>query len=78
MTTTAVTAKGQMVIPSKIRDHLNIKKGTKLYLEEKDGELIIMPVTASYFEKIAGILPSKGKLSKILLEERKREKEKEA
>ena len=77
MTTTVVTTKGQIVIPSKIRRRLNIKRGTKLYIEEKGDELIIKPVTAAYFEKIAGILPTRGKLSKALLEERAKDKERE-
>jgi AbrB family looped-hinge helix DNA binding protein len=78
MTTTVVTTKGQIVIPSKIRRRLNIKRGTKLYIEEKGEELIIKPVTPAYFERIAGVLQTKGKLSKTLLEERSRDKEREA
>ena len=78
MTTTIVTTKGQIVIPSKIRRRMNIKRGTKLYIEEKGDELILKPVTARYFEKIAGVLQTKGKLSRLLLEERARDKEKEA
>jgi len=78
MATTVVTTKGQIVIPSKIRRRLNIKKGTKLYIEERGDELILKPVTPEYFEKIAGVLQTKGKLSKTLLEERAKDKEREA
>jgi AbrB family looped-hinge helix DNA binding protein len=78
MTTTVVTTKGQIVIPSKIRHRLKIKKGTKLYIEERGNELILKPVTPEYFEKIAGILPTKGKLSKAILKERLKDKEGEA
>ena len=78
MTTTVVTTKGQIVIPSKIRRKLNIKRGTKLYIEEKGEELIIKPITQAYFERIAGVLQTKGKLSKTLLEERSKDKEREA
>lgn len=78
MTTTVVTTKGQIVIPSKIRRRFNIKKGTKLYIEEKGDELILKAVTPAYFNKIAGILPTKGKLAAALVEERKKDKEKEA
>jgi len=77
MATTIVTTKGQVVIPSKIRRKLNIKKGTKLYIEERGDELVLRPVTPEYFKKIAGILSTKGKLSKALLEERSRDREKE-
>ena len=78
MTTTVVTTKGQIVIPSKIRRRLNIKRGTRLYIEEKGEELIIKPVTPAYFERIAGVLQTKGKLSKALLEERSKDKERGA
>jgi AbrB family looped-hinge helix DNA binding protein len=77
MTTTIVTSKGQIVIPSKIRRRLNIKRGTKLYIEEKGDELILKAVTPAYFERIAGVLSTKGKLSKSLIEERKKDKERE-
>jgi AbrB family looped-hinge helix DNA binding protein len=77
MTTTIVTSKGQIVIPSKIRRRLNIKKGTRLYIEEKGDELILKAVTRAYFERIAGVLPTKGKLSKTLIEEREKDKESE-
>ena len=78
MTTTVVTTKGQIVIPSKIRRKHNIKKGTKLYIEERGDELILKAVTPAYFEKIAGVLQTKGKLSKTLLQERAKDKEREA
>ena len=77
MITTVVTTKGQVVIPSRIRRKLNIKKGTKLYVEEKEHEIVLKPVTADYFKKIAGVLPTKGKLAKALLEERARDKKRE-
>jgi AbrB family looped-hinge helix DNA binding protein len=75
MTTTVVTTKGQIVIPSKIRQKMKIKKGTRLYIEERGSELILKPVTPEYFERIAGVLPTKGKLSKALLKERLKDKE---
>ena len=75
MTTTIVTSKGQIVIPSRIRRRLNIKRGTKLYIEERGDELILKAVTPAYFERIAGVLPTKGKLSKALIEEREKDKE---
>lgn len=78
MNTAIVTSKGQIVIPSKIRRRLNIKRGTRLYIEEKGGELILRAVTPDYFERIAGVLQTKGKLSKSLIEERKKDKESES
>ncbi len=77
MATTVVTTKGQVVIPSKIRRKYNIKRGTKLYIEERGEEIVLKPITPEYFEKLAGILPTKGKLSKALLQERSADKERE-
>jgi len=77
MATTVVTTKGQVVIPSRIRKKYNIKKGTILYVEERDQEIVLKPVTPAYFEKLAGVLPTKGKLTKALLEARTRDKKKD-
>jgi AbrB family looped-hinge helix DNA binding protein len=76
---TAVTIKGQVVIPAKLRHRLGIKKGTKLYVEERKGEIILRPLNREYFQKMSGILKG-GRLVKALEESRaedlKREEEK--
>ena len=77
MTISVMTTKGQIVIPSKIRRKLNMKSGTKIYIEERGDEIILKPVTSAYFENIAGVLDTKGKLSKSLLDDRARDKDKE-
>jgi AbrB family looped-hinge helix DNA binding protein len=75
---TAVTVKGQVVIPAKLRHRLGIKKGTKLYVEERKGEIILRPLNREYFQKMSGILKGSG-LVKALKETRseglKREEE---
>jgi AbrB family looped-hinge helix DNA binding protein len=75
--TTLVTTKGQIVIPSRIRRKYNIKKGTKLYVEERKDEIVLKPITEAYFDRLAGILPTKGKLSRALLKERALDKDRE-
>ena len=77
MITTIVTTKGQIVIPSRMRWKLNIKKGTRLCIEEKGDQLILQPLTDDYFKKMAGIASTKGKGVSALLEERAKEKESE-
>jgi AbrB family looped-hinge helix DNA binding protein len=77
MKTTVITSKGQVVIPAKIRRRLNIKKGTKFNVEERDHEIVLKPLNADYFKKVSGALPTKGKLSRLLLAERKLAKERE-
>ncbi len=78
MVTATVTSKGQFVIPKEIRQKLNIKKGTQLFIEERNGDLVIRPITPEYLDRVAGILNTKGRLTKALLEERARDKEREA
>jgi AbrB family looped-hinge helix DNA binding protein len=66
---TAVTVKGQVVIPARLRHRLGIKKGTKLYVEERKGEIILRPLNREYFQKMSGILKGSG-LVKALKETR--------
>lgn len=77
MNTFAVTVKGQIVIPAKIRRKLGIEQGTKICFIDNDSEVILKPLTKEYFEKMAGILKTGGKLTKALLESRTKDKERE-
>ncbi len=77
MTTTVITSKGQIVIPAAIRKHLNIGAGTRLNVFEQGGQIVIQPLTRGYFERMAGMAAGKGSLTKILFEEKAREKRRE-
>ena len=70
-----VTAKGQVVIPAKLRRKFGIKKGTQVYVYERDGEIAIKPITDDYIRKMAGMTGTKGKLLKALMEEKAKERE---
>lgn len=72
-----VTTKGQVVIPSAIRRKYHIKKGTRLHIEDTGSEIVLKPITPEYVKKLAGILPSKGELTRELLKERARDKGRE-
>ncbi|MBM4278550.1 MAG: AbrB/MazE/SpoVT family DNA-binding domain-containing protein [Deltaproteobacteria bacterium] len=69
-----VTVKGQIVIPSRFRRKFGIKKGTQVSLFERDGEIIIKPITDEYIRSMAGITGTKGKLLKALKEEKAKER----
>lgn len=75
MNKTLVTVKGQVVIPSKLRRKFGIKKGTQVYLYERDGEIIIKPITDEYIRSMAGLTGTKGRLLKALMEEKVKERE---
>ena len=77
METSVVTIKGQIVIPKKIRNLFHIKKGTQVRFETHNGQIVLKPLTPDYFDKMAGVLGTGGKLTKALLEERARERERE-
>jgi AbrB family looped-hinge helix DNA binding protein len=69
-----VTVKGQIVIPSRLRRKFGIKKGTQVSLYEKDGEIVIKPITDDYIRSMAGMTGTKGKLLKALKEEKAKER----
>ena len=74
MDISVVTIKGQIVVPSSIRKKFGIKKGTKIAFIEQNGKLYIQPLDKSYFESLAGILGTKGKLLKSLMEDKEKER----
>ena len=75
METSIVTSKGQVVIPSKLRRKYGIKNGTRIHFFEVNGEMRIVPVTPELIDKNIGLLGTKGKLMRTLLEDKKRERE---
>jgi len=75
MDKTTVTVKGQIVIPSNLRRKFGIKKGTQVFIYDRDGEIVIKPITDEYLRKMAGMTGTKGKLLKALKEEKTKEKE---
>ena len=75
MDKSVVTAKGQIVIPSKLRRKYGMKKGTPVKIDDRNGEIVIQPLTDDYIRRMAGILGTKGKLLRALMEEKARERE---
>lgn len=77
METSVVTVKGQIVVPARIRRKLKIKHGTRVVIIEQEDGFVVKPLDKKYFEHFAGILPTKGKATKALLEERRKERQRE-
>lgn len=77
METSVVTAKGQIFIPAKLRRRLGLKKGSKVVIVEWDHGFTVQPLDRKYFEQFAGILAKKGKATRALLEERRKDRERE-
>ncbi len=68
-----VTQNGRIVIPIKLREKLGIHRGTAVSFREKEGQLILQPITKKYVAKLRGVLKGEPAVLKTLLRERKRE-----
>ena len=51
-----VTAKGQVVIPAKLRRRFGIKQGTVVSFVEENGRLVIQPITQDFIRSLKGSL----------------------
>lgn len=77
METATVTSKGQLVIPIRLRRRYGIKAGTRVRFIEKGKEIILQPLTPAYIRSLRGLLKDYPSLTRELLEERARDKERE-
>ena len=73
---TTTTSKGQIVVPLSIRRKLGIKEGTRIQIELKEGEnvIVLKPITREYIHSLRGTFRGKG-LMKALMAEKKRVKD---
>lgn len=76
MPTTTTTIKGQVTIPVALRKKLNIHKGTRLSIVERNGKIIMEPLPDNMIKAGRGMLKTKGKTLERLLADRKFEAEK--
>jgi len=78
---TTVSSKGQMVIPAAIREELGIEPGTRIAVRLEGAEVILKPETLAaklaMIKKMRGITAGGPSLCDELLEERRRERERE-
>ena len=77
---TVVSSKGQVVIPSELRDQLGLGKGTPATWREEKGRLVLTPITERQLDEIMGFLkPASGEPSmfEACFEERERERRRE-
>ncbi len=70
MPTVKTLAKGQIVIPAKLRKKYRIRPGTELQLLEYGGIIYLIPPVADPIKAAAGCLPPKTSLAKRLLRDR--------
>ena len=67
-------AKGQVVIPSRLRREFEIEEGTKAQVYAENGQIVLRPITSKFIKSLRGSLKGTG-VMKVMMEERKRERE---
>lgn len=79
--TAKVSSKGQVVIPAAIREQLGIERGTELSFRVENGRIIVNPHSLSAeiarIKSMRGITAGGPSGTEILLEDRRRERERE-
>jgi antitoxin PrlF len=57
MTLAKITSKGQTTIPKEIRDHLQLAPGDRVMFIQRDGEVILRPVTQTLLDLRGSVRP---------------------
>lgn len=57
MTLAKITSKGQTTIPKEIRDYLRLAPGDRVMFMQRDGEVILRPVTQTLLDLRGSINP---------------------
>ena len=76
-----VSSKGQMVIPAAIREELGIESGSRVAVRREGTRVILEPDTRAAklrrIEEMRGCTAGRGSGTELLLEDRRRERERE-
>ncbi len=74
--TTRVGPKGQVVIPKAIRDRLGLNPGDRVRVEQ-EGEAVRVSKAVTVDELVGSLPPSEVNPLEVLMEERRRDRERE-
>ena len=73
---TTVTNKGQIVIPAPLRKKFQIQSGTIVNVVEREGRIVLEPVTNEYIKSLRGKAAGSGAL-KDLADQREKDRRQE-
>ena len=68
---TSVSTKGQFVIPSEMREALDIKPGTRIAVTQDGPRIVLEPVSEQLVDKTRGLFSGKPSLSDELKRQRR-------
>lgn len=74
MTIHSISNKGWVVIPTELRKKYHLKPGSEVHIVDYGGVLAIIPAMQDPIRQAAGMLKTEKELTKILLEEHRRER----
>ena len=77
MGTVLVSSKGQVVIPKELREKYGIEPAEKVEVTEIDNRICVIPLPADPIKEARGMLKMGKRASRILLEERRKDKKSE-
>lgn len=77
MSTVKVSRKGWVVIPQDIRERHGIRPGDRVHIVDYAGSIAIIPVLKDAIRQARGLLKDRPSLTEALLEERRRELQRE-
>jgi AbrB family looped-hinge helix DNA binding protein len=77
MSVVKVSQKGQIVIPSPLRKKYGIHPQSEVLITEMNGKIVIIPMLKDPVKEARGLLKGGRSLTKALLAERRKERERE-
>jgi AbrB family looped-hinge helix DNA binding protein len=73
MNVVKATVKGQILIPASLRRKYKIERGTPLRVYGRRNHIVLEPVVRDPVEEGRGMLKTRGRILKSLIQDRKRE-----
>ncbi len=57
---TSISSKGQLVIPSELREEMKLSVGTKVSIRREGNSLILRPITPEFIDSLIGSTKGAG------------------